>query len=344
MEKRILYLIFLSFFAFFSCQESNQKKNDTTSSDEKSHLPHSVGASSELLVVMNQGFWEGAMGDTVKTFFQQVYPGLPQVEPYYELPHINLNSLNNSMFNKHRNLFIVDVDTAYSKPQIETKKDVWSYPQRVIKIKTPTVKGFFKLFEEYKWKFFVLYHDSELRRVLLTFKSGEDVTLRNKLMRKHGISLNLPLGYYIAKDMSDFVWIRRETKDYSQGIMIKFEPYRNENQFSENQIKLRRNAMTRTHIPGPSDGSFMKIANSFPLTREAKKINGRYTVKTTGLWDLESDFMGGPFVNYTFYDSINNRLITLDGFVYAPGQKKRDKILQLEAVLSNYKLNKEEKK
>ncbi len=336
MKKYMLYIILFSLLSLFSCQNNSQKK------DGKSHLPHSVGTSSEILVVMNKGFWEGAIGDTVKIFFRQPYPGLPQAEPYYTLPNVNLNSLSNNMFNKHRNIFVVDINADYSKPHIETKTDVWAYPQRVIKINAPTQKDFYQLFNEYKWSFFRMYHDSELRRIQLTFKSAEDVTLRNNLMRKYGISLTLPTGYYMAKSMSDFVWIRRETKDYSQGIMIKFEPYKQESQFSEKQIMLRRNAMTRMHIPGPSDGSYMKISEEFPVTRETKKINNRYTIVTRGWWELENDFMGGPFINYTFFDSINNRLVNLDAFVYAPGQKKKNKILQLEAVLKDYKLNKVE--
>ena len=41
--------------------------------------------------------------------------------------------------------------------------------------------------------------------------------------------------------------------------------------------------------------------------------------------------MGGPFVARTL--SFGNKTLTIEGFVYAPGQKKKNKLRQLEAVL-----------
>jgi len=42
--------------------------------------------------------------------------------------------------------------------------------------------------------------------------------------------------------------------------------------------------------------------------------------------------MGGPFVNYVFFDEENNQMVMIDGFVFAPGRGKRDLLLQLEAI------------
>lgn len=50
-----------------------------------------------------------------------------------------------------------------------------------------------------------------------------------------------------------------------------------------------------------------------------------------GLWEMKNDAMGGPFVARTL--SFGNKTLTIEGFVYAPGQKKKNKLRQLEAVL-----------
>jgi hypothetical protein len=42
--------------------------------------------------------------------------------------------------------------------------------------------------------------------------------------------------------------------------------------------------------------------------------------------------MGGPFLNYAILDEENNRIISLDGYVYYPNNDKRDLLLQLEAM------------
>ena len=45
--------------------------------------------------------------------------------------------------------------------------------------------------------------------------------------------------------------------------------------------------------------------------------------------------MGGPFVSYTLLDTVYNRVVTLDGFLYAPSDPKRDLLRQVEAILKS---------
>lgn len=52
-----------------------------------------------------------------------------------------------------------------------------------------------------------------------------------------------------------------------------------------------------------------------------------------GMWKVEHDFMGGPFLSYTFADSGTGQLVTVEGFYYEPNQKKRNQMLQLQAML-----------
>jgi len=55
-----------------------------------------------------------------------------------------------------------------------------------------------------------------------------------------------------------------------------------------------------------------------------------------GLWKVQNDFMGGPFVNVSFLDSVNNRIICMDAYVYRPNKDKRELLRELEAVMYTY--------
>ena len=48
--------------------------------------------------------------------------------------------------------------------------------------------------------------------------------------------------------------------------------------------------------------------------------------------------MGGPFINYLVKDSINNRTLYIEGFVFSPSQRKRDNIIELEAIIKTLKI------
>ena len=61
-------------------------------------------------------------------------------------------------------------------------------------------------------------------------------------------------------------------------------------------------------------------------------------MRTVGLWETVGDIMGGPFVSYTVLDEKHNRVITLDAFLYAPADKKRDLLRQIESILLYMKI------
>ena len=52
-----------------------------------------------------------------------------------------------------------------------------------------------------------------------------------------------------------------------------------------------------------------------------------------GFWDVEGDFMGGPFVSYTTVDTATDRVFTLDCYVYSPKLPKRNYMREVEHLL-----------
>ena len=62
-------------------------------------------------------------------------------------------------------------------------------------------------------------------------------------------------------------------------------------------------------------------------------VKGEYAMETRGLWKMEHDAMGGPFVSHSRVDTLNNRVVVAEGFVYAPEKMKRGLIRRLEAAL-----------
>jgi hypothetical protein len=53
---------------------------------------------------------------------------------------------------------------------------------------------------------------------------------------------------------------------------------------------------------------------------------------------LDGEAMGGPFVSLTRLDQVNGRVVTAEVFLYAPGQKKRNAMRQIEAILYTLKM------
>ena len=150
--------------------------------------------------------------------------------------------------------------------------------------------------------------------------------------------MTFPKGYSISTMLDNFCWIRKEAKDFSHGIMIYFYDYTDTKQLDPKNILYVRDTITKAHIPGPTDSSYMAVSHKvYEPQSEVVEFMGNYCVETRGLWLVENDFMGGPFVNYAFVDKARNKIVVLDGYVYAPRDNKRDMLRMVEAVLHTWK-------
>ncbi len=301
-------------------------------------LSHSFGKTLELLVVTNnKEQWNGKMGKSIQEYFGQMFEGLPQWEPMFDIFYLPQEAFGD-IYKPNHLIFIADIDSALEEPIIETRKNLWAAPQRVVKISAPDINSFIQAFDENKEGIMELYQQLERERILKFFKTSEAKKAKNILQKVFKIEMVLPVGFVVAKCVEDnFIWIRKETNLVSQGLMIHTFDYSSTNIFEPESIISRRNSLTKLHIPGPVDDSYMKVADEvIECISKEINFNEMYAVETRGLWDVHNDFMGGPFLSYTFVDESLNRVITIDSYVYAPKDQKRIHMKEVEAILHSF--------
>ncbi len=307
---------------------------------KKSNLPHSKGGTMELLVVTNnKEQWNSKIGTTIKDFFEAEFPGLPNFEPILKIFYVPQEAFID-LYKPNHMIFIVDIDKKFNKPVIETKSNLWARPQRVIKISAKDTEDFVKIFNEKKSGMMELFQKITRERILAYFKSAESRKSKSLFQKSLSLNLIIPSGYIIAKHQENqFIWLKKEKKNASVGLMAYVIKYESEDAFKKEKIIKRRNAYTKLHIPGPTKGSYMKVyEEGIDVISKEINFNGMYAVETRGMWDVKGDFMAGTFINYTFVDERNNRLITIDGYVYAPNREKRIHMKELEALIHSVSL------
>lgn len=333
MKKQFVYFLFLT-FSILSLTSCNQDKKN-------SGKAASTGGPNEILIVtQNSEQWKGEMGDSIRSAFGKAMPVLSIPEPEFKLVNINEKMLDKQMFKSHHNLFIVDIDKKYNPAYTETHKDLWSTPQMIIKINAPSLEAFLKIFDENKRSELELFRENERIRINNSYSSKfKNINVARDLRKNFNLEMDIPKGYHMAVLESNFAWIRKETTTNSMSILISVMPYSDTNVFNENKIRQSLDLLTKVKIPGPTFGSYQKIADEYvPLQSRRINFNGRYATEIRGLWDLQGDFMGGPFISYTFVDELRNKVITIEGFLYAPKQKKAVMLRELEAILWSTKI------
>ena len=127
----------------------------------------------------------------------------------------------------------------------------------------------------------------------------------------------------------------KELEKSSLGIFIYTTPYTDTLQLEPNDLISERDRMMQRYVPGPTTGSFMTTEKEDmpPMVSYISYFPTGFAAEMRGMWCLVGDYMGGPFVSYTFPDNRTGNLVTLEGYIYYPNQFKRNDLLQVQSIL-----------
>jgi len=314
MKNNGIVLFFL--FLYFSCADDNQKL-----------LPNSSGNINNISVVTSDELWDGKVGDLVREKFAQPIYGLPQIEPVFSLRHIP-SKIFTGFATKSRTILKIDID---ENEGVFNFKNTYAIPQRIIQVTGNSPENIIANINKNITSIYSNLYFSEIqekqRRISKNLNQTEEIK------KNTGLTLRFPSVYRVAKADSNFVWIRRDIESGSVNLFVS--RYNDKNFRPIVQI---RDSISKNHIPGPVENTFM--STDIMYTPNTRKINvdGKQILETRGLWEIKGQFMAGPFINYQLkLDVKKNDYVMLDGFVYSPGSSKREYIFELEAIMRSLK-------
>lgn len=320
----LIFLIFV--MSFNSCQNAGRGLVTTV-----------TGQSGEVLLLCSKSLYDGIVGDSIKAVFNDSQIGMPQNEPVMDLFQLNHESFS-SMFKTHRSILEVKVSPSVQKTRLVVKNNMYVRTQAYMIIEATSNKEALRVIEENRVKILAYFLKSERDRKVEVISNASVQEIFDYLKENKQFMLSFPPGYKIAKTEPDFLWVRKETPQSSQGMFIYTYDYLSENAFDKNSILMKRNEMLKALVPGQNENSYMSTeVNNFPIYCNYYEFKGNYAVETRGLWKVIGDFMGGPFVNLSFLDAENNRVICMDAYVYHPNKNKRELLRELEAIMHTYK-------
>jgi hypothetical protein len=323
--KRVTWLLAIAALLLAGGCKEGKKGNNL--------LPNPLGKAGEVMVVLDvKGGDVDTLWNTLKSTLSEEFPYLPQPQPKFDiikLPPQNFNSVR-----AYRNIIFINIDAkTYPESKILLRYDVWASPQLVMTLVGPTPLVLANYIKKEKDRFVGILEQAERDRQMKLDARYPDQRLELLVQQKFNISLTIPNGYKLNRKTDDFVWMSRETPFTSQGIFVYSYPYTSDSTFTAKYLIGKRDFFTKKYVPGPSNGSYMITGHFYEPQMTPLMFKGRYFAMLRGLWEVQNDFMGGPFVSLTSLDQKRNRVITVGGYVYAPKDEKRNMIRQLEAIL-----------
>lgn len=287
----------------------------------------------ELIVVATQPVWTGPLGDSLRNILAAPIPYLPQIEPEFDVLRTVPDGFKN-IIAEHRNILKVLVDPAVKEAAVAVEYDLTAAPQIVLTLQGPSEEALIAYLAEHGQKVVDVIKMAERDRAVEFAEKFGVEGIEKRIRELFGIEMSVPKGYNIAAESEDFLWAHYEYPEASQGFVLYSYPYSGKAQLTPQALTEARNRFVM-RIPGPSDGSYMITAPIYEPDWRTISLEGRTWIEMRGFWDVEGDFMGGPFVSYTTLDKANNRLVTLDCYVYAPKlpPHKRNLLHGLEHLL-----------
>ncbi|GAB6282753.1 MAG: DUF4837 family protein [Ignavibacterium sp.] len=283
----------------------------------------------------------------------------PQPEKLYEIKRVNYADLDRYKTSKNvifvspitsqNNIakFITNsVDTTTlnqikkNEASFIVKKDLWAKGQLVALISAPSIQEVeFEILRNNDKILYAFQKASDDRLLQTAYSSKyEKKDIEGKLFKEHNWIIYVQLDFELAVNdtLNNFVWIRggRNT-DIEKWIFVYWIDNATPEYLSLDSLISIRNRLTQKYYQTTDDKFYVEIADT-NLTSNEINFNGRYALFTQGLWRMTDKTMGGPFVNYFFYDENSHRIYMLDGSLFAPRYYKRNLIQQIDVLLKTF--------
>lgn len=309
----------------------------------KERLPQSVGAPDEVLVVMPKGHWEGQPGAAVRAALEQPLQGLPQREELFRVAQCRPQDFA-SLLKGHHSVVMADIGGDTSVFRI--RHDVNAHGQLMVQVSAATPMEWIALWRAHADEAIDALEKHQRARIGDRLVRERDEALSAQVRERLGVELDIPGGYHVMRLDSSFAWLERDRlmtgsgleHNVIEGILIHAHPYASDSTWNVPYLVGLRDSLTATRVPGPNHGSYMIVQRGFEgmdlmPTARAVDLNGRFAYFMRGLYGMHGAKMGGPFVSLTTVDPTGSRIITVEGFAYAPQFDKRPYVRELEALL-----------
>lgn len=287
------------------------------------------GKQGDVLVVINKDYWDSPLGQMIRDSLKQSYPMLPQAEARFKVSNVAPKGFT-AMFQIQRNIIRVDINPSNAN-KVAYRKNVWATPQCVIDIKAEDYNSAEELFKSNASQISSVIEGAERERIISNNSRYSSVSIEHEVDNMFGGSPVFPKETKIYDKGKNHMWLATCNTDYiKQYILIyKYPVVNGEDMMSESSLIQNNQKAVNSYIPGTREGSYMTHSKYISPEVEYLTYNNKSFAEIRGLWEVENDYMGGPFITHVMYSPDGKYMIGVEGFVYAP---KFDKIQYMRAV------------
>ncbi len=312
-----------------------------TACKKENFFPTASGRPYEVLVVMDSTDWKAPHGRALFDVLDTDVPMLPQSERSFRISQTEVKDFDR-VLNIFRNIIIVNIDPhQFTRTKMKFTRDKWAMEQIVLTINSPSEEEFRNFCVEHRQDIVDFLTRTEMNRLVKELKQKHSKVTFDLAKQIFDCEIFAPKELQSYKKGKDFVWTSNNTASGLENIVIYSYPYEGPQTFNKEYLCHKRDSVMQVNLPGEKPGMYMQTDTLCSVVRPIV-VHNNYAMEMRGLWIMRNDCMGGPYVSHHRVDTENNRVIVVEGFVYAPEKMKRGLIRRLEGSLYTLKLPEEQ--
>lgn len=318
-----------------------------------------TGKEDEIIVFADTTTWKGLQAILRETFEDTVFT--PQPERWFNLRWTSIDRFDE--FTTHKNRLIVaplngtDAVAGYMRSTLDstvqslvhqgkefvfTKYDVYARQQLVMYLTGRDLSSLRASIQNQAPDLLYYFTNTALKRELASLDAESRYNkkeIEEHLLKAYGWTMTAQHDYVVAIDSagSRFFWMRRATpSDMERWIFVHWIDAAHPGMLTGPFVLTLRDSLTKMFLRTIGNDAFVQIA-PYNLEMQQSDFLGRFAFETRGNWRFNDKSGGGPFVNYTFYDTASKRLYMLDGSIFAPRVEKKKLVLQVDGLLHTFR-------
>jgi hypothetical protein len=300
---------------------------------KEADLPRKTsGKINTISVIIDDQLWNGEIGDSLRNKFASPVIGLPEEEPLFTINQYPVKLLE-GFATDSRAILVIKKE---AENKFEIKENQYASPQNVFHISGNTAVEIVQLLEE---------HTPEIIRRIEQGEIAESQRINKKALlstasfkKQFQLTIQIPSDFQPVLRKPNFVWLKKKIISGSSSLLLYQLPLKTITTSNVAVDILTMRDSIGKYIQGTEPNTYMISETGYTPYFFKSKIDNRLAYETRGTWQLQNDYMSGPFINYTIVDKPNHRLLVLEGFCYSPSKEKRDVMHELEAIMHSVHL------
>jgi hypothetical protein len=261
--------------------------------------PHAVGPEGTINIVMDSTRWNGPLGEAVRSELGQFIQTLPAPERAFDLQVHSLQSASDlERVKRLKNVVFVAPlsdttnEARFLQSRIDERgreailnagrvayihrPDLWRRDQMIMYMTAADEASLIRALAENGDNMRYVFNRITRERLSQDmFRRGRQTDLEARLMETHGFAVHGQHDFLLARDTTDFVWLRRILSDSWRSVFIHYVENASPALLDPEWIYATRDSLTREYVQG-NLGGFVEIDRRRPLTTREVDFVGRF--------------------------------------------------------------------